>query len=128
MRRFLAITTIMALLATPAAPLFAASCPHAALASGCVGRVHDCEMMHDHGSDATESEAQPEGSVLQSRASSSDCPMDCCAPGERTNAVVVVATPISSRVISTEFPLQFTPRVLTSSGFSSHTDRGPPAP
>lgn len=127
MRRFLSIATICALLASPAAPVFAAACPHAHQVMAChrVEHVHHCATMQHEEGDAADAESA-DAAVLQSITPPSDCPMDCCAPGQRTNAIAIVVIPISSPSFLSEPALQFTPAVFVASGFSSHTDRGPP--
>jgi hypothetical protein len=53
--------------------------------------------------------------------------MDCCGASVVTNAAAVAAaTPLPS-LVATDQSFNFVPVTFTTAGFSSHTDRGPPA-
>ena len=95
---------------------------HTAMRQVCHGTaaVHHCEMTEmndadsDTGSDSVVSNAGPK------------CPMDCCALAY----VAPVATPSQAFLLApvtvSERGLHVAQVVFTASGFSSHTDRGPP--
>src|SRR5215467_11601008 len=131
MRRLLSITTICVLLASPALPLLAASCPHARMKTAMAchrtghAQAHHCGMMQDDSSDAAEPSSGT-APVLNSAAASQDCPMDCCSAGQRTSAAAAATTFVVSPFSPAGLSLPFSPTVFTTPGFSSHTDRGPP--
>jgi len=128
MRRFFSITTIVALMSSLASPLLAAVCDHSGQPMAChratKQRSH-CEMMagRQHDSAASES-AEP---AVGGRESSGNCPMDCCIPGHPTTASTIAATPSLPQLVVIERTSHIVPVVFTRTGFSSHTDRGPPA-
>jgi hypothetical protein len=82
---------------------------------------HHCDsMMDDQQEDA---DAIPVPAVSSRPA---DCPMDCCMQATTvTNAVAIPhnAVPL---LLTIEKQVSFTPVPFTATGFSSHTDRGPP--
>src|SRR5215467_14791569 len=115
MKRWLSITVICALLASPAAQLIAASCPHAAMAKAChrVQHAHHCDMMEE---EARTSNAEQSGVMeVDSDSASQNCPMDCCSPGQRSSAVVVPAIVLISSVVVAGQSLPFTPTVFCTS-------------
>jgi hypothetical protein len=128
MRRFFSITTILALMSSLASPLLAAVCDHSGQPMAChratKQRSH-CEMMagHNHHSAASES-AEP---AVAGREVSGNCPMDCCISGHPTSASTIAATPSLPPLVVIEHATHVAPVVFTRTGFSSHTDRGPPA-
>jgi hypothetical protein len=135
MRRLVSITAIVALMSTLVSPLLAATCEHGTQAVVC-HRVHGqkpqkphCEgMKHE---DATDEEMAPSpsssGPVAQAAPSSQDCPMDCCTVGTRTNAVALSVIPSLPKPIAADRNASIVQVVFSRSGFSSHTDRGPPS-
>src|SRR5262249_54823201 len=128
MRRFFSITTIVALMSSPALPLLAASCPHVKHLVACHRtevQAHHCDMTHDHHGDASGS--QPDGPAYSASEMSHSCPMDCCAPGHRTNAIAAPGATLISQLVVTDHCPQLASSVFESAGFSSHTDRGPPS-
>jgi hypothetical protein len=126
MRRILSIATILALMSSSALPLLAASCPHVKQVMSCHRAApmpaHHCGKMHEGDSEESGS-GEPSMEGIQG---SRDCPMDCCAPSQRTNAVATATVLLVSPQPLTEPCLPFVPVVFTRTGFSSHTDRGPP--
>ena len=80
-------------------------------------------MMHDHHADAQKQEEIP----VMADNPGANCPMDCCIPGHPTNAVNVVVASDLPPLAVIEYRLQFVPLVFVRTGFSSHTDRGPPS-
>jgi hypothetical protein len=127
MRRFFSITTIVALMSSSVLPLLAASCPHVKHVMAC----HRTEVQthHCHGAAAESepaSERQTNGSAFDGGQASNNCPMDCCAPGQRTSAIAVPVLSLLSPLAVTEQHLPVARVVFTATGFSSHTDRGPP--
>ncbi|HLW52326.1 MAG TPA: hypothetical protein VKW06_05750 [Candidatus Angelobacter sp.] len=129
MRRLISISAICALLALPAAPLVAASCPHARMATACHrtehAHVHHCETMDDDAS-VQAAESESENRVIAGSSASQDCPMDCCSASQRTGSIAVTASFEVTQFAASEQNLLPVPIVFSTPGFSSHTDRGPP--
>jgi len=133
MRRFLSITTIAAMISSFASPLLAGACHHAGPPLACHRtRQHKphCSGMamsghHHHDDDAPAPESDLP--TVQGRDSSGSCPMDCCIPGHPKNATTAVTAPELPPLTVTERVSNVIPVVFTRHGFSSHTDRGPPA-
>ena len=137
MRRLVAISAIAVLMFSLNSPLLAATCEHGQPIAAC-HRVQQqksqkphCEMMHHHevGEDAGgDEESTPTSSepTIQSAGSSQNCPMDCCQLGDRTNAVALTITPSLPQPVISEQASPILSVVFSSTGFSSHTDRGPP--
>src|SRR5260370_6653136 len=127
MRRFFSITTIMAMMSSFASPVLASTCKHVAQPAAChqaeVQKPH-CEMMHHHHSEAPEPESST--TVVAADPSPASCPMDCCLPGHPTSTAVVAAISILPAPAVVRQGFRFVSLVFTSTGFSSHTDRGPP--
>jgi hypothetical protein len=126
MRRFFSITTILALMSSLASPLLAA-CDHSGQPMAChrgAKQKSHCEMMagHHHDSAAYDS-AEP---AVASRESSGSCPMDCCIAGHPTSASTMAAMPLFPALVLIERTSHVVSVVFARTGFSSHTDRGPP--
>jgi len=132
MRRLLSISLVTALLAIPLSPVWAvAACSHASAQPAC----HRMSMHMDHPghqehhcdgmSPSEESDATDETAVRA--ASSENCPMNCCVQGQTHSAGSTVATSLLPPLAATDKELSFVPVKFSSVGFSSHTDRGPPA-
>lgn len=136
MRRLVAISAVALLMLSSVSPLLAASCEHGQPMPAC-HRVQKekeqkphCEMMHHHDAadDAAEEPAPASGGPqMHGTASQQNCPMDCCQPSGRTNAIALTATPsLPQLAVARQFP-SVVSVVFSSTGFSSHTDRGPPS-
>jgi hypothetical protein len=136
MRRLIAITAIAVLMVSLNAPLLAATCEHTKPMAACHGveeqkaQKPHCERMHEHDAqkaDGDEESTPVSGNVTIQSAPSQNCPMDCCQLGHRTNAVVLAGT----TALPQPSPSEQTPSILSvifsRTGFSSHTDRGPPS-
>lgn len=128
MRRWFSITAICALLASTAMPLVAASCPHAKMAMAChrtehaqaQGHQHHCDEMAKEQNDPGSSETRIQSALQQ------NCPMDCCSASQRTSAVALSAVFSTAALPLAGHDASFINPVFSTSGFSSHTDRGPP--
>jgi hypothetical protein len=133
MRRFFSIATIAALMSSLVSPLSAAACPHSQQAMAChriqatqAHQTHHCDEMMGHdqaGEPAPEDSSTPGFKAGQSRES---CPMDCCTPRHVTNATAIGVGRSLPPLAVTQKVFQFVPVVFARTGFSSHTDRGPP--
>jgi hypothetical protein len=132
MRRLVSITAVLALMSSLVSPLLAASCQHGQQMAAC-HRVQEqkpqkphCAMMHHHEA-AEEAAPAADGPAVRGLLSSQNCPMDCCQIGDRTNAVVLLVIPSLRQPAIIDQTLSVVSVVFSSTGFSSHTDRGPPA-
>jgi hypothetical protein len=136
MRRLIAITAIAVLMVSLNSPLLAATCEHGNLTIAC-HRVHEQKAQkphcEGHESDAQKTDGDEESApvssdrTIQSAPSSQNCPMDCCQLGHRTNAVALTVTPsLPQPVLGKQTP-SILSLTFSRTGFSSHTDRGPPS-
>jgi hypothetical protein len=131
MRRFLSITTIAALISSSASPLLATACHHAGPPLAChraqQHKAHCSGMAMEghHHDDAPAPESN--SATVQGSESTGTCPMDCCTPGHPKNATTMASVPELPPLAVTERLSLIVPVVFTCHGFSSHTDRGPPA-
>jgi len=133
MRRFLSITTIAALMSSLVSPLLAAACPHSQQTMAChrppatqAQQKHHCDMMmHQHHADEA-APAESSAPAVKGVPSPDNCPMDCCAPRHVTNASAIASASSLPPLAVTQQVFQFVPVVFARTGFSSHTDRGPP--
>jgi hypothetical protein len=128
MRRFLSIATIATLMFSLVSPLLAAACPHSQQAMAChrpaAMQPHHCDMTaHQAEEGAPEDSSAPAVKGVQSPES---CPMNCCVAGHPTSAIAIAAGSVPPLPAVTEQTLRFVPVVFARTGFSSHTDRGPP--
>jgi len=90
------------------------------------GEMPHCDRpMHEHHHhDAAPAESKASLSAVEDNAK---CPMDCCAPGHGQNqAKVAVVSALPLPVVSGHNP-GYTSIKFVRTGFSSHTDRGPPS-
>ena len=87
-------------------------------------------MMQEHHGTASDPDSaglpQSDGPAYSDSQVSHTCPMDCCAPGQRTKAIAAPAASFGSPLAVTDHCPHLVSVVFTSAGFSSHTDRGPP--
>jgi hypothetical protein len=127
MRSLSSITAIAAVVFSALTPLLAAACPDGRQAPAChriQAQKPHCAMKHDHHADTPA--LADEGPVMAG-SEAPNCPMDCCIPGHPTNAVTVAAGSDLPPLAVVEYRLQFVPIAFVRTGFSSHTDRGPPS-
>jgi hypothetical protein len=125
MRRFLSIATVLALLFSMASPVLAA-CTGSGRAATChaMATPQADPAMHGH----HHHEAAPEpASIFSAGESDGKCPMDCCKPGHPRSGAPAVAASTFPPLAVTEQNVHSVTVAFTSAGFSSHTDRGPPA-
>jgi hypothetical protein len=127
MRRIFSITTIAALICSAASPLLAAACPHCQPAMAChraKAQHPQCPMMHHHQSE--EASGTSDLAEIQGAPSPANCPMDCCTSGHPQGIAAAAAMTMSPSLVMLDQSMLWSPIVFTHSGFSSHTDRGPP--
>jgi hypothetical protein len=127
MRRFLSIATVLALLSSMASPVLSAACAGTGKAASChsVGMPHCDRPMHQH---HHHDDAEPaSNSGLSAVQNDGKCPMDCCMPGHPQNGAAPATASILPPLAITDQSFHFVSVTFLSAGFSSHTDRGPPA-
>lgn len=126
MRRISAITAIAALVVSMALPVWASACTamhhgmmcHRAEAAQ---HHHHCDMMN--GQEEESSEAASQASF---QATPAKCPMQCCMQAQAGNGTAVLALSLMPQLTVSEYHLDFPTVTFSRTGFSSHTDRGPP--
>lgn len=120
----------LVLLALPLSPAWAASaCPGASQTAQC-HRMEMGGMAHHHHCDAMASEDQDAAASDAATLVAGDsgkCPMNCCVQGNVQTGTIAAATSLLPQLVAAGKELHFTPVMFASAGFSSHTDRGPPA-
>lgn len=124
MRQFFSIATVLALLSSMASPI-AAACMGTGKAASChmEAASHCDRMMHHHQHQA----GNESNSGLFALENDSKCPMDCCTPGHPQTGTVLASTSLLPPLAATKHKVQPASVIFVSAGFSSHTDRGPPA-
>lgn len=122
MRRIFAIAMIGALMCSTALPLWASACEAMKVTPMChrMAAEHHCEM------EQQDDQATPEQAIPVMSSHSGYCPMHCCMQSSAgtAGAVASASTAISLPVV--QHQVSFSNPTFTTSGFSSHTDRGPP--
>ncbi|HEX2330152.1 MAG TPA: hypothetical protein VHN74_15610 [Candidatus Angelobacter sp.] len=132
MRRVCSILTVMGLLFSVVSPVWAADVEsmqpmqchreHMQTARPDQPQVH---RQHCHGMDESPVQTSAETSVRAVNAAK-QCPMNCCVEGMTQSVSVVPAAVYLPLVVVTDRSIPHTLITFISSGFSSHTDRGPP--
>ena len=136
MRRLLAITVITALIFSTGMPVWASACKTTHKAAMChrvpakdharrmamPARHCDSMDMEDEQDAAPTSDSE---TVL--KGGSHECPMQCCAQASAGTGVAVASTALIAGLVSSEDQLYVPAVAFSTPGFSSHTDRGPPA-
>src|SRR5437016_1459498 len=129
MRRLISISTALALLMSLASPLLAEACMRNASRASC-HRVSQAVAHHGHcdGMPPRHDEdmsAPDQGNSINSVESA--CPMSCCLAaqaGKHAAAVHNIAIGPQLAVAAQQQPATV---VFVATGFSSHSDRGPPS-
>ncbi|HMC30580.1 MAG TPA: hypothetical protein VKL99_07065 [Candidatus Angelobacter sp.] len=122
----MSITTVLALLSSVMSPIMAAACTGTGKAVSChaVAMPHCDRAMHQHHHHDSEPAST---SGLSAGESDAKCPMDCCTPGHPQSGAAPVMVSILPQLAVSDQNFHVVPVTFTSAGFSSHTDRGPPA-
>jgi hypothetical protein len=128
MRRFLSIATVLALLSSAMSPL-AAACTGMRKAASCHMEMaaetgSHCDRAAHHHHQKAGNTSSPSFSADNS---DSKCPMDCCTPGHPQSGAAQVTATLLPPLTATKRKIQPVSVTFVSAGFSSHTDRGPPA-
>ncbi len=129
MRRLISISTAVALIFSLVSPLLAQTCMKSGEHASC-HRVtqatphHHCDGMPGHHHE-DEMVAPDQGDYMSGVAS--NCPMNCCLAAQAGKQVAVVNHIVAAPQLVFSAKLQLTSVVFAATGFSSHTDRGPPS-
>lgn len=132
MRRLLAITVIAALVCSTGMPVWASACEAMRNTPMChrtpdhhSGKAahaqHHCDMMTEEG----ENVASQSTSLVKAKAV--QCPMQCCTQANAGTGFAVPAVALAFSILSLQDRVDVPAVAFSSPGFSSHTDRGPPA-
>jgi len=136
MRRAVAIALVTALLVSLALPVWAAACGEMSRVPIChrtVTHHHSDSTVHkNHSAPHCEMMAsqQEEAPVQDSEQGVSDlpgkCPMQCCMQATAPNVAATSRNNLVFQPAASETQIEIQRVVFVTSGFSSHTDRGPP--
>lgn len=124
MRRIFAITLIASLIFSVASPAWATACAAMNKTPMChrtAAHHHHCEMMMEQ-----EHETATPDSEAAMHSLPGKCPMNCCTQSQAGNSVAAPVISLLPQLAVAEYHTVLTTVVFTRSGFSSHTDRGPP--
>src|SRR5882724_3320534 len=126
MRRVFSISTALALISSLLSPVLAAACSYTEKAAMCHRPavhmpVEHCDgMHHQHAVPASEP-------ASWTASDPGACPMECCTQGHPRSATAVPTISVLPLLTMTDHAVHAVSVTFTSAGFSSHTDRGPPA-
>jgi hypothetical protein len=127
MKRLFSISTMLMLLFSAFSPTWAAdmdsmqasSC-HRMPMQGASAKHHHCDGMDKEA-------AQTSDGVSVGSNHSHSCPMNCCVQVAPKSGVVTATVSVLPPLAVVEAEFDFSSIIFASAGFSSHTDRGPPA-
>jgi hypothetical protein len=129
MRRLISISTAAALLFSLVSPLLAQTCMKNMVHASCHRLSQSAS--HHHCDGMTEHHHEDEMPVpIQSdsiNASPSNCPMNCCLSARAGVQAAVATQMLIAPQLASSAELPPVKVVFVASGFSSHTDRGPPS-
>ena len=125
-RRICSISIIVALLCTLLPGQAPQGCHRSSAPKMCprtASMAHHCETMQEQ-----DQEQEPEGDASNITAFEREqkCPMNCCLQWKSGNLAANLVRQIDSVELSIEYRSDFLQPVFARTGFSSHTDRGPP--
>lgn len=133
MRRIFSISAILMLMYSAALPSVmsammvndaAMACHRPTLGTGAATPEH-CHDMADMA--GNETMAAPADGALITVAAEQKCPMDCCTMMGTAQQAIPSSRKSTPALVVIEQAVSVSGVVFTSSGFSSHTDRGPPS-
>jgi hypothetical protein len=134
MRRIFSISAILMLMYSAALPSAMSAmmsndaqmaCHRPALGTGATAPQHCHDMADRAGKDAME--AAPADGAFSTVAAEQKCPMDCCTMlGTAQQAIISARQSLPAPAVM-ERGVSVSKVVFTRTGFSSHTDRGPPS-
>ena len=130
MRRLFSITAILTLMYPITSPLLA-TCPHMQHVLAC-HRVQQAQTEHHCDPTMDQHQADPQSPDPAARAvkagtSGDSCPMGCCTARHITGAAGIATGSSLPQPLLTNHNRPFLTVVFVTVGFSSNTDRGPPA-
>jgi hypothetical protein len=126
MRRIFAITAVATLICTMVLPLWAMPCCKKGGTAVChrtAAHQHHCDEMADQNEQSATPASDDETAV---RGLPDKCPMNCCMQMQSGNETAIPAFSFSPQLAVSEYNRDFSAIVFARTGFSSHTDRGPP--
>lgn len=136
MRRLASISAMMAMLVSLFSPLLAQAqgaavshpmachrAPGESAHASASAKHHHCAAM---AGTSTPTSSSNERSITAGK-DLPDCPMDCCTQGHPQNGTALSSLSKLPPLAVTEGVPQIASQTFVSAGFSSHTDRGPPA-
>ncbi|HKW75123.1 MAG TPA: hypothetical protein VJN64_06330 [Terriglobales bacterium] len=133
MRRLASILAMMAMLMSLFSPLLAqaqgADVSHPMVCHRAAGQTAHTAAKHHHCAMTAESAPEPSSGEPSIKAGKDlpQCPMDCCMQSHPQNGTALSSNPKVPPLAVTETVRQVASVTFVSAGFSSHTDRGPPA-
>jgi hypothetical protein len=131
MKRLFSISTMLVLLFSSFSPMWAADMDSMQTSSCHRMPMQDAsakQMGAHHHCDGMEMEAaQSSDGVSIASNHSHSCPMNCCVQVAPRSGVATSAASVEPPLAIAEAEFDFTSIIFASAGFSSHTDRGPPA-
>jgi hypothetical protein len=133
MRRLASISAMMAMVASLFSPLLAQAqgaeashpmaCHRTAGHNSAAAKHHHCAEMAEQSAPASSSD----GRSITTGKDLPQCPMDCCMQGHPQNGTALSSFSKFPPLAVAESVRQIASVIFVSAGFSSHTDRGPPA-
>ena len=135
MRRLLAITVITALICSTGMPVWASACEAMHRTSFChrvPGNTTAAKSAAKHHCDSMVMEEEQDAAPASDsetfvKGSSHECPMQCCTQAQAGTSSAVASAALIEGLISSEDHVYVPAIPFSTPGFSSHTDRGPPA-
>ena len=129
MRRLISISMAVPLIFSLVSPLLAQTCMKSGERASChrvshAASHHECDGMPGHHHE--DEMVVPDQSNSVSGVAS-NCPMNCCLAAQAGKQVAVVNHSMVAPQLVFSAKLQLTAVVFVATGFSSHTDRGPPS-
>jgi hypothetical protein len=134
MRRVFSISIVLVLLFSTFSPLWAAdmdtmqepSCHRMPMQDA--SAKHKAKRAQAHHCDSMDMQAMQSSSGFSiTPGHSHSCPMNCCIQGAPTSGAAVSAAAFLPPLAVVEAEFEFASITFANAGFSSHTDRGPPA-
>jgi len=134
MRRLFSISVVLALVVSAAAPDLVSAYVMGSVPMMCHrSGIHDsgpAGMTHLHCHDMEGMDSAPgaqDGSGAIIRRAGTECPMECCALAGPAGMAITASALILTTPVVIEGNASISKVIFGRSGFSSHTDRGPPA-
>jgi predicted cobalt transporter CbtA len=129
MRRFVSMSAILAMAASLFSPLLAQAQDMDMTHPMACHRSAKTQVVHKHHcAGMAEAAAQPVArDTINPGDGPQQCPMNCCTQSNPQTGTALLLNSLSAPLAMSGTTVQFTSLIFASDGFSSHTDRGPPA-